>query len=111
MGGQLFNPANFPDWLHAARLLVAFLLTAALGLHAFYQHKKESVRVVSPRRWMYWIYAVVFLAVGAANFMQLCVTIVFRNYAKASFHLGYFTLLLILSYAALIGGVTRRTYD
>ena len=103
--------AHFPDWAHALRLLVAFLLTAAFGIHAYYQHKQESVEVVSPRKWMYWIYAMVFLGASAANFAQLCVTIVFRNYEKASFHLGYFTLLLILSYASLLAGAKHRAYD
>jgi cell division protein FtsW (lipid II flippase) len=107
----LLNAAHFPGWTHAVRLLVAFLLTSAFGIHAYYQHKRESVEAVSPRKWMYWIYAVVFLIASAANFTQLCVTVIFRNYEKASFHLGYFTLLLMLSYAALLAGVKRRAYD
>jgi len=106
----LLNATDFPGWAHAVRLLVAFLLTAGFGIHAYYQHKQEAVEAVSPRKWMYWIYATVFLAASAANFSQLCVTMVFRNYEKASFHLGYFTLLLMLSYAALLAGVKRRAY-
>ncbi len=107
----MFDVSHLPDWAQAVRLLVAFLLTAGLGIHAYYQHKQEAVEAVSPRKWMYWIYATVFLAASAANFTQLCVTVVFRNYEKASFHLGYFTLLLMLSYAALLAGVGRRTFD
>ncbi len=108
---RLFNAAQFPDWAQAVRLLIAFLLTAGFGTHAYYQHKQEAVEAVSPRKWMYWMYATVFLGASAANFLQLCVTIVFRNYEKASFHLGYFTLLLMLSYAALLAGVRRRVHD
>jgi len=107
----LLNVTHFPDWTQAVRLLVAFLLTAGFGIHAYYQHRQEAVEAVSPRKWMYWIYSMVFLAASAANFTQLCVTVVFRNYEKASFHLGYFTLLLMLSYAALLAGVRRRAYD
>ncbi|MGC8863877.1 MAG: hypothetical protein ACP5R5_14035 [Armatimonadota bacterium] len=103
--------AHFPDWAHALRLLVAFLLTAGLGIHAYYRHKQESVELVSPRKWMYWIYAMVFAAASTANFAQLCVTIVFRNYEKASFHLGYLTLLLMLSYAALLAGARHRVFE
>lgn len=107
----MFNVSQFPDWAHILRLLVAFLLTSAFGIHAFYNHKREVVDVASPRRWMYWLYSLVFLGVSIANFTQLCVTIVFRDYEKASFHLGYFTLLLILSYAALIAGARHRNFD
>lgn len=105
------NVAHLPDWVHVLRLLTAFLLTAGFGIHAFYQHKREAFDIASPRRWMYWIYAVVFLGVSVVNFAQLCVTVVFRDYEKASFHLGYFTLLLILSYAALLAGVRHRDFD
>ena len=104
------NVAHFPNWVQVLRLLVAFALTAGFGIHAYYQHKQESIEAVSPRKWMYWLYSMVFLVGCGAIFMQLCVTMVFRNYATASFHVGYFTLLLMLSYAALIAGVKRRGY-
>ncbi|MDH7602292.1 MAG: hypothetical protein QHI38_09110 [Armatimonadota bacterium] len=107
----MFKVSQFPDWVHVIRLLTAFLLTSGFGIHAFYQHKLEAFDAASPRRWMYWIYSLVFLGVSAANFMQLCITVVFRDYERASFHLGYFTLLLILSYAALLAGVRHRSYD
>jgi len=102
---------NYPDWFHAIRLLIAFLLTAGFGIHAFYQHKQEVVEAVSPRKWMYWLYSMVFLAASAANFAQLCVTLVFRNYEKSTFHLGYSTVVLVLSYAALLAGTRRRSFD
>jgi cell division protein FtsW (lipid II flippase) len=105
------NVSSFPEWAHALRLFIAFLLTAGFGIHAFYQHKQEAIEAVSPRKWMYWIYSVVFLGASSINFMQLCVTMVFRNYQKASFHLGYFTLLLMLSYAALLAGVRKRGFE
>jgi len=103
----VFDPMKGPDWFHVLRLMFAFLLTAIFGVHAFYQHKIEAEEDVSPRMWMFWLYAAVFLLVSAANFTQLMVTIVFHGYQKASFHLGYSTLLLILSYTALLAGVRR----
>lgn len=104
----MFDPAHWPDWFQAIRLMVAFFITAGLGIHAYYQHKQEAVEAVSPRKWMYWMYSVVFLVASTATFAQLCVTVVFRNYSKAPFHLGYSTLVLALSYLALMGGVRRR---
>lgn len=105
------DPATWMSWFHPLRLCFSFLLTASFGIHAYYQHKQESVQAVSPRKWMYWIYSMVFLAVGAANFTQLCVTLVFGIYERPSFHLGYSTMLLVLSYGALLAGVRRKPYE
>ena len=107
----MLDPSHWPDWLQAARLLVAFVVTAALGIHAYNAHVLESVEAVSPRKWMYWLYSMVFLAAGVANFTQLVITLVFRNYEKAGFHLGYSTMLLALSYMALLAGVRRKSYE
>ena len=107
----MFSPGQWPAWVHVFRLLFAFLLTAVLGIHAYSQHKREAVEAISPRKWMYWLYSAVFLLASVANFAQLCVTIVFQNYEKASFHLGSSTLLLALSYVALLAGVQRRSYE
>ena len=99
---------HLPEWLLIWRLFFTFLLTAGLGIHAFYQHKQEASEIVSPRRWMYWLYSVVFLVVCATNFTQFCVTLVFRHYEKSSFHIGYSTLLLMLSYFAVLAGARRK---
>ncbi len=107
----MLDPANWPDWFQALRLLVAFVLTAGFGLHAYYQHRQESIEAVSPRKWMYWMYSMVFLLASTATFAQLCVTLVFRDYSKAPFHLGYSTVVLVLSYLALMGGARRRHLD
>lgn len=104
----MLDPAKWPDWFQALRLLVAFALTAGFGIHAYYQHKQESVEAVSPRKWMYWMYAMVFLVASVATFGQLCVTLAFRSYTKAPFHLGYSTVVLVLSYLALMGGARRK---
>lgn len=97
------------DELHIARLAFAVLGTAGFGIHAYYQHRQEAVKAVSPRKWMYWLYSVVFLVACAANFTQFCVTLAFRDYQRSSFHIGYTTLLLMLSYVALLAGVRRGT--
>lgn len=106
----MFDPENWPDWVHVVRLLFALLLTAGFGIHAYYRHKLEVVEAVSARTWMYWLYAMVFLLGSAANFTQLCVALAFHSYQKAYYHLGYLTLLLVLSYAAVLAGVRRRPY-
>lgn len=99
---------QLPEWLLIMRLFFTFLLTAGLGIHAFYQHKHEASEVVSPRKWMYWLYSAIFLVVCAVNFTHLCVTLAFHNYEKTSFHIGYSTLLLTLSYTAILIGVRRK---
>lgn len=105
---QMLDPSQWPEWLHVVRLVSAVLLTAALGVHAYGSHVRETAAAVSSRRWVYWLYSAVFLAATVANFTQLYVTLVFRSYTEASFHLGYGTLLLALSYVALLAGVRRK---
>lgn len=107
----MIHPDSWPNWLQVLRLLFAFLLTAGFGIHAFYQHKQEAVQSVSARQWMYWLYSMVFLIASVANFTQLAVMLIFQSYEKASFHLGYTTLLLALSYTALLAGVRKRPYE
>lgn len=104
------DPVHWPDWLQIARLLGTLAVTIAFGIHAYDRHAQEAVEDVSPRKWMYWMYAMVFLVASVANFTQLCITLAFQSYEKATFHLGYSTLLLVLSYVALMAGVSRRTY-
>lgn len=107
----MFHPGIWPEWFHGLRLLGAFLLTAGFGIHAYYRHKQEAAEAVSPRKWMYWLYSVVFLGASAANFTKLCVVIVFSGCGRPSFQLGYSTLLLVLSYVALLVGVRRRSLE
>lgn len=106
----MLNAATWPNWIHILRLSFAFLLTAGLGIHAYYQHMRETINIISPRKLMYWLYAAVFFVAALANFTQLCVTLAFRSYQQASFHIGYSTLLLALSYLAVLFGVRRKMY-
>ncbi len=99
---------DYPQWFQLLRLTASFLLTAGLGTHAYYLHRREFVEAISPRKWMFWIYSMVFLVASLANFLQLCVTMVFGDYQKSVFHIGYFTVLLMLSYVALMAGTRRR---
>ncbi|MCE5200012.1 MAG: hypothetical protein ABFD54_15435 [Armatimonadota bacterium] len=95
------------DWLHEVRLLSALIITAAMGVHAFYLHKQEAAKAVSPRRWIYWMYSAVFFAAGVTNFAQFCITINFGGMSHAPYQPGFFSLLLVLSYIALLTGARR----
>ena len=103
------DAANWPAWLHAARLFTTFAVAVGLGVHAYYRHKLETVEAISARRWMYWLYSAAFFFVAVADFSQLCVAALFSNYQYASFHLGYVTLVLTLSYLAVLGGVRAKS--
>ena len=107
------DPAHWPNWLQIVWLLGSFAITVVFGIHAYDRHAREAVEAVSPRKWMYWMYAMVFLIASVANFTQICITLVFQSYEKATFYLGYSTLLLVLSYVALLVGVSlsRKTYQ
>jgi cell division protein FtsW (lipid II flippase) len=104
----LFDFAHLPCWFQEARLFLVFLLTAGFGINAYYQHKQEAVEAVSPRKWMYWTYALVFLMVSSVTFLQLCITVAFKSYSRASFHIGYSTFLVIISYFTLMAGTKRK---
>lgn len=104
----MLEPTDWPDWVQIARLLMVFALAAGLGIHAYGAHVREFGQMVSSRRWMYWLYSVAFLVMSVTNFVQLAISLAFRSYTKASFHLGYFTLLVVVSYVALIVGVRRK---
>lgn len=104
----MLDPTHWPNWFQAARLFVTFALTAVFGIHAYNAHMREAVEAVSRRKWMYWLYSMVFLVASVVNFTQFIVTVVFRSCDKTSFHLGFSTMLLILSYVALLAGVRRK---
>ncbi|MHB9038512.1 MAG: hypothetical protein ACYC64_17815 [Armatimonadota bacterium] len=99
-----------PNWFHALRLLMAFLLTAAMGIHSYYRHVQESVKVVSARKLMYWLYSVVFLFACTTNFVLLVLTLASKNYGDMPPHIGVFTLLLVFSYLALLAGARKSPY-
>ncbi len=107
----MLDAAHWPFWLHIVRLSGTFVITVLLGIHAYDCHIRESVQAVSPRKWMYWLYSMVFLLASLANFAQLCITSQFETFDRPTFHLGYSTLLLVLSYVTLLAGVGRRAYQ
>lgn len=86
-----------------------FAVTAALGIHAYNAHVLESVDAASPRKWMYWLYAMAFLAAAVANFVQFAILLIFAQRGGVGFQLGYLTMLLVLSYVVLLAGVRRKT--
>jgi hypothetical protein len=94
--------------INAVRLLLAFALTAAFGIHAFVRYKEISAGDRSPKQWAYWLYSVVFLFAAVCNFAALLVTIAAREYQRSPYHLGLLTLLLMATYLAFAAGERRR---
>ena len=107
---RVFDPVHWPDWVQIVRLLSATAATVAFGIHAYNRHVLESDEAVSRRKWMYWLYAMVFLAVTLANFAELWIAVAFSTYGRAPLGLAYLTLLLGLSYVALLGGASRKPF-
>jgi hypothetical protein len=98
------------NWFYASRLLLAFLVTAALGVHSYYRHVQESFKVVSARKLMYWLYSAVFLVACTTNFVLFVLTVASKDYGGTKPHVGVFTLLLISSYLALLAGARKTPY-
>ncbi|NLN76120.1 MAG: hypothetical protein GX139_07390 [Armatimonadetes bacterium] len=103
------DPIIWPDWFQATKLIVVFALDIGFGAHAYRAHIREAEQATSSRRWMYWLYALVFLVVGIGLFVHLLVAGVFRSYREAGYSLELLSLLLILSYIALLAGGKRKT--
>jgi hypothetical protein len=98
------------NWFYIFRVMSAFVLTAVMGIHSYYRHAQESVKVVSARKLMYWLYSAVFLVASITNFVLLILALATGNYGGAPSHLGVFTLLLVFSYIALLVGARKNTY-
>ena len=98
------------NWFYFFRMTFAFLLTAALGIHSYYLHAQESVKIVSARKLMYWLYSAAFLVVCAINFVLLILALSIGDYGSSTLHTGVFTLLLLLSYIALLVGARKNSY-
>ncbi|MDO8585731.1 MAG: hypothetical protein Q7T82_01710 [Armatimonadota bacterium] len=95
-----------PDWLHAVRLLITFLITATLGAHAFYKFRVLT-GTASPKLWTFFLYAMAFILSSTLNFVALLITVATRSYGPMpKVSLGPFTVLLVITYAAL--AVTSR---
>lgn len=105
----MLEPTSWPGWIQATGLFIAFAVAVVLGVHAYNAHVHESGQLISRRKWMYWLYSVVFLVIGIADFAQLCISTSFGGYTKASFYLGYFTLLLAVPYVAFTVSICRRS--
>ncbi|MDO8683815.1 MAG: hypothetical protein Q7N50_10080 [Armatimonadota bacterium] len=96
-----------PDWFHAIRLLVTFIVTTALGAHAFYRFKTPG-NAGAPKSWAFLLYSLAFLMSSTLNFLSLLITIGTRTYARMpTMRLGTFTIVLIITYMAL-AMTTRR---
>ena len=90
-----------PDWLHAIRLLITFAITATLGAHAFYRFRVLAGSA-SPKLWAFFLYSMAFILSSTLNFVSLLITVATRSYGPMpKVSLGRFTLVLIITYAAL----------
>lgn len=92
------------EWLQGARLMVTVALTVVLGSHAYWRHRLESRRPLSSQRWVFWIYAAVFLILSVVNFGQAWLVFAFGALASAPSLMAYATLLATLSYVAFVVG-------
>lgn len=104
----MLNGSSLMEVVYVGLLLAAVVICCTLGVHAFHQHRLESVQAGSTRKWMFWVYASVFLAAAAANLTQFCVGMAFRTAEITPLQLGYWTALLTLSYGAFLIGARLR---
>jgi hypothetical protein len=115
---------HVPDWLQVVRLLLAFLFTSAAGVHAYALYCNS--RMSKPRadlpevrsalsgtsgdavRWIFCLYAILFLFTAVLNAVYLLVTAALGSYASGPFKLGTLSLILWASYVIVVFGSGRR---
>ena len=90
-------------------LLLSFLVSAGLGVHAYYHHRRESSKMVSARRWIFGLYAGAFLLASVAAYVQFLTAILVGS-PKQPIHVFYATVVILVSYSVILVGVRRRTY-
>lgn len=81
-----------------------------MGVHSYYRHTLESIKAVSMRKLIYWLYSLAFLIACLTNFVLLVLTITTKNYGEMPPHVGAFTVLLVFSYLALLAGARKGPY-
>lgn len=106
------------DWkIQAARLLLTFLITAGAGVHAYLlfgrtravEHNISLSENLETRfRWIFLVYAGIFICIAAFNFIHFLVTVTLRDYVGGPFKLGMLSLIVVVSYAAIVFGSGRR---
>ena len=98
------------NYFDILRLLIVFILTATMGVHSYYRHTQESIKAVSMRKLIYWLYSLAFLIACVTNFVLLALTIATKSYGEMPPHVGAFTILLVFSYLALLAGARKGPY-
>jgi hypothetical protein len=91
-------------------LILTTILAIGSGMHAFFRHKREGKEAVSAQRLIFGLYSAGFLAAVLIDFSQLLVSIQFGDHNGLSLYFGYATIVLLLSYGAVLMGVSRRLY-
>lgn len=104
----MISASALPTWFHILRLLVTFFLCAGCGVHAYACFKTH---LLVARRWLFWLYSMLFLMTALAIFVYLMIAVQMRDYSKGPFALGMFSVLLIFSYFTLTYGVGKRKLE
>ncbi len=104
----MFDLNQWPDWLQATRLVISLALIVGFGVHAYRAHVRQADLAASSRRWIYGLYSLAFLGAAASIFAHLLVALAFKDYHGAGLPLALISLLLILSYAALLAGDRKK---
>ncbi len=104
----MFDFTQWPDWLQAIRLVITLALITGFGIHAYRAHVRQADLAASSRRWIYWLYSLAFLGTAAWIFAHLLVAEVFEHYQGAGMLVALVSVLLILSYCALLAGDRKK---
>lgn len=83
------------------------LILAGFGVHAYVQYRRRG-RLLTPERWLYFSFSVVFLFAVVINAI-LAALAVGLELRYGPFNTGIFSLLVFILYLIFAGGAMRRT--
>lgn len=88
-------------------MALSVVLTGACGAHAWGQ-MRTSVDVPLAFRWMFFLYAFAFFFAAWANYVMMLVTLYSKHHQPGPYHVGTFTLLLLVTYWFSVSFRVRR---
>ena len=89
------------------RRALVLLILAALGVHAYVQYRRRGASLLTPERWIFLAFSLIFLFGTVANFGAAMLALKV-NIKQGPFGFSNFSLLILVLYLIFSVGVARR---
>jgi hypothetical protein len=86
---------------------LTLIVMAAFGVHAYVQYRRHGQKMLTPERWIFFIFSLAMLFAVVVNFITLILAAKLEM-KQGPFNTGIYSLLVFLLYLVYVGGLTRR---